>query len=114
MDFLCGPTTQGPQELGGSGPGSLNRLNLRFLRHCKLTQHIRKNISCSCRSVDFSTEATFMQEKAAKFPATNRPRLVCSRHCGQVSEPSSCGPDTALPLAQTDASAACIQQTETL
>ena len=30
--ILCGPTTRGPQELGG--PGSLNRLNPRFLRHC--------------------------------------------------------------------------------
>ena len=33
LKFFCGPTTRGPQELGGRG--SLNRLNyLRFLRHC--------------------------------------------------------------------------------
>ena len=30
--FFLWPTTRGPQELGG--PGSLNRLNPRFLRHC--------------------------------------------------------------------------------
>jgi len=30
--IYCGPSTRGPQELGG--PGSLNRLNPRFLRHC--------------------------------------------------------------------------------
>jgi len=30
--FLC-PHYSGPQELGG--PGSLNRLNPRFLRHCR-------------------------------------------------------------------------------
>ena len=29
---FCGPTTRGPQKFGG--PGSLNRLNPRFLLHC--------------------------------------------------------------------------------
>ena len=46
----------------------------------------------------------------ATFQATDHLRRGCSPHCGQERAPSSCGPGTALPLVQTDVSAACIQQ----
>ena len=84
--FLWPPLyTLGPQELGG--PGSLNRLNPRFLRHCRLLRHPTRKRRHVCRNRWFVWQLSVMVVQRTRLDD----RTPCWTRCyfGQTGRPDA-------------------------